>query len=116
MLGERDPHWNGERRFATDEALQRDALQSDLPVLLRFSAEWSGPCRTMGAVISIIAKDYEGRLVFVDVDIDSGLDVIGRFGVKITPTMILLKNGKEVARKAGPMSKEAFSRWLDERL
>src|SRR5579871_6187366 len=101
---------NSDRRIATDDAFERDVLQSALPVLVRFSAEWSGPCRIMGPVVSAAATEFQDKLIFADVDIDSGLEAIGRFGVRLTPTVILLNHGQEMARKSGPMTKEALIR------
>jgi thioredoxin 1 len=88
----------------------------DKPVLADFWAEWCGPCRTMGPVLSDLAKDWKGKATVVKINTEEQSDLAGRFGISGIPTFILFQGGKEVHRVSGAMPlaalKEQFKRWV----
>jgi thioredoxin 1 len=90
----------------TDEAFQADVLDSQLPVLVDFWAEWCGPCRIIAPFVASIADEYEGQLRVAKLDVDENPTIPGRYGIIGIPTMMLFKGGEVVARITGAMPKD----------
>jgi len=84
--------------------------------LLDFYADWCGPCKVMAPIFEEVEKDYEGKVEFKKVDVEENPTEAGKYGVMGIPTFVLLKEGKEVARKVGAMPKEILVSWLDSNL
>ncbi|MFC1790832.1 thioredoxin [Patescibacteria group bacterium] len=80
---------------------QKEVLESDLPVLVDFYADWCGPCQTAKPVLENLSKDYEGKINFGKVNIDQNQELAGKYGVMSIPTLVIFKEGKEVKRQVG---------------
>lgn len=85
----------------TDANFDEQVLKSDAPVMVDFWATWCGPCQMAGPVVDQLATDYLGKVKIGKLDVDANQKVAAQFGVMSIPTVILFKNGKEVARKVG---------------
>ena len=87
-----------------DENFDAEVLQSNIPVLVDFWAEWCGPCKVVGPTIESLAYDYKGKVKVAKLNVDSSPEAAGRFGVRSIPTLIVFKDGKaqEVAVGAKP--------------
>ena len=79
---------------ATDASFEQEVLKSDTPVLVDFWAEWCGPCRMIGPSLEDIAKEMDGKLKVVKVNIDENPMAPTRYGVRSIPTLLLFKNGQ----------------------
>ena len=99
--------------YATDTSFEADVINSDLPTLVDFWAEWCGPCKMIAPVLDAIADDYAGKLKVVKVDVDANPETPGKFGVRGIPTLILFKGGKAEATKVGALSKTQLIEFID---
>ncbi|MCJ2531579.1 MAG: thioredoxin [Candidatus Thermoplasmatota archaeon] len=86
---------------ASDESFEADVLQSEIPVLVDFYADWCAPCRRLAPVIDELAEEYEGDMRFVKVNVDDNASLAVQFGVQSIPTLIFFKGGQQVAKTVG---------------
>ena len=77
----------------TDENFDDEVIQSDIPVLVDFWAEWCGPCKVIGPTIDALAADYQGKVKVAKLNVDNSPETAGRFGVRSIPTLIVFKDG-----------------------
>ena len=100
----------------TDHAFPTEVLGAERPVLVDFWAEWCGPCRTIAPTLDELARDYDGRLDVVKVNIDENPMTPTQYGVRGIPTLMLFKNGVAVSTKVGALPKSALRTWIDDNL
>ena len=82
----------------TDSTWESAVLQSDVPVLVDFWAEWCGPCRAMSPYIDKLADEYKGKLKVVKLNTQDNTEVPSRYGITAIPTFLVIKKG-EVAKQ-----------------
>ena len=97
----------------TDASFEADVLKSAEPVLVDYWAEWCGPCKMIAPVLEEVAITYAGKIKIAKMDVDANQEVPAKFGIRGIPTLILFKNGQEVAKKVGAMSKSQLTAFLD---
>ena len=90
----------------TDTTFQVDVLQSSLPVLIDFWAEWCVPCKAIAPIVRDIAQQYDGKLKVGKLDAEANTNTTMRYQVMSLPTLILFKNGTAVERITGRTSKD----------
>ncbi len=100
----------------SDDAFDKHVLQSDVPVLLDFWAEWCGPCKAIAPVLEDLAKQYEGKLKVVKLDIDQNQQTPRTYGVRGIPTLMIFKNGKVEATQIGAVGKGQLVQMIDKAL
>ena len=81
----------------TDETFEKEILNSDMPSMVDFWAEWCGPCRMVSPVVEELANEYDGKVKFAKMDVDKNHQTPSQFGIRNIPTLILFKGG-EVAQ------------------
>jgi thioredoxin 2 len=87
---------------------------TSLPVLVDLWAPWCGPCRVVAPGVERAAQELAGRLKAVKVNVDEAPRVAERFGVQGIPTLLVLRQGREVARQVGAVPPPALVRWAEE--
>ncbi len=97
----------------SDATFDSEVLNSDLPVLVDFWAEWCGPCKMIAPVLSEIADEYNGKIKVCKVDVDANPDVPPKFGIRGIPTLILFKGGNAEATKVGALSKTQLIEFVE---
>jgi len=95
---------------------EQEVKQSDTPVIIDFLAEWCGPCQMMGPVFKELSDEYEGKLKFVKANTETNGEVAAQFGVQSIPTLVIVKDGKEVDRLVGFAPKEVLKNNIDQAL
>jgi len=96
----------------TDATFEEKVLRADLPTLVDFWAEWCMPCRMVAPVVEEIAREYDGRLQVVKMDVGSNPDIPARLGITHIPTLILFNGGREIERFVGYRPKQALEEAL----
>ena len=91
-----------------------DVLESRLPVIVDFYADWCPPCRMMTPVLERLAAEYEGKVTIGKLDVDVNQDIAITYGVMAMPTLALFKSGKMVDRMVGyPGSANPIREWIN---
>ena len=83
---------------------EEEVLQSDLPVLVDFYADWCGPCKMMAPIVERIAKEYDGQIKVGKCNIDANMPLAQKYRVASIPTFVIFKAGEPVATYMGAMS------------
>ena len=80
---------------------ESEVLESDKPVLVKFHAEWCGACKILTPRINELSSEYEGRVKFVTVDVDSAAALAKQYGIRSLPTVFIFNEGKEAGKIIG---------------
>jgi len=96
-----------------DSSFKSEVTDSQMPVLVDFWAPWCGPCKMVAPVLEELAKEYEGKVKVVKLNIDENQGTATEYGVRSIPTLILFKDGKECERMIGVQSKENLKQMID---
>ncbi len=89
-----DKHASTNTITVTDDNFDDQVIQSEIPVLVDFWAEWCGPCKVIGPTIDALAADYQGKIKVAKLNVDDSPKTAGRFGVRSIPTLIVFKDGE----------------------
>jgi thioredoxin 1 len=99
--------------YVSDATFDAEVLQSPLPVLVDYWAEWCGPCRMIAPILDEIAKEYAGRLTVAKLNVDENQQTPQKYGIRGIPTLMLFKNGNIEATKVGAVSKSQLTAFID---
>jgi thioredoxin 1 len=90
----------------TDANFQETVLDSEVPVIVDFWAEWCGPCRMIGPLVEEIGKEYEGKVVVGKVNVDFNPGITAKYGIRNIPTVLYFKGGEVVDKQVGAVPKQ----------
>ena len=107
---------SGAITHVTDENFEREVLQSPLPVLVDYWAEWCGPCKMIAPILDEMSEQYAGRLRIAKLNIDENPQTPPKYGIRGIPTLMLFKGGNVEATKVGALSKSQLTNFLDSQL
>lgn len=103
---------SNETLHVSDEDFAVSVVDSELPVLVDFWADWCGPCHVVAPVVDEIATEQAGRLRVAKLNVDENPHTAQRYGIQSIPTLILFRDGEEKGRVIGAQSKEAIAQAL----
>ena len=100
----------------TNKTFDKDVLQSDVPVLLDFWAEWCGPCKMIGPLLGELSEEYANKMKVVKLNVDENSNTAIQYSVRSIPTLILFKDGQVQAQHIGAAAKGQLKQFIDSNL
>jgi len=97
----------------SDDTFEAEVLQSTVPVLVDYWAEWCGPCKMITPILNEVAVEYGDRLKVTKLNIDENQATPPKYGIRGIPTLMLFKNGNIEATKVGALSKAQLTAFID---
>ena len=97
----------------TKENFDSEVLNSEIPVMVDFWAQWCGPCRAVAPIIDEIAEEYDGKIRVGKLNVDEEGEIAARFRIMSIPTILLFKDGKVVEKIVGSRPKSDFTSILE---
>ena len=102
-----------EYKFTKDN-FENEVMNSDMPVLVDFYADWCGPCKMMSPVVDNIAEKYAGKAKVGKVNVDQQQEIARQFGIMSIPSFVFIKDGKKVDQAMGAMPVSALEARLEQ--
>ncbi|QSZ26577.1 thioredoxin [Aceticella autotrophica] len=100
----------------TNQNFEKEVLNSNIPVVVDFWAEWCGPCRMVSPIIDELAHDYEGKVKVGKINVDKENELAMKFKVMSIPTIIIFRDGKIVEKIVGAKPKAEFENFINRNL
>ncbi len=100
----------------SDDTFEKEVLQSDIPVLVDYWADWCGPCKMIAPLLDEIAEEYSGKLKVAKLNIDQNPNTPPRYGIRGIPTLMLFKEGNVEAIKVGAVTKSQLTAFIDQNI
>lgn len=97
-------------------SFQEVVLESKLPVLVDFWAQWCAPCLAAAPIMEELAKEYDGKVSFAKVNVEENSLVAAKYGIAAIPTLLIFKNSQPIQQVTGYRPKREFKRIFDELL
>ena len=95
---------------------QKDVLESPVPVLVDFGAEWCGPCKMIAPAVEQLATELQGKAKVVTIDVDEQNEIAARYGIMSIPALVVFKGGQEVDRIVGAVPKATIEQLVKRHL
>lgn len=87
-------------------------LQSEIPVLVDFYADWCGPCKMMSPILEELDQEFDGKIKIVKINVDNNPELASEYGVMSIPNMIIFEGGKQKENVVGARSKQELIKYL----
>lgn len=97
----------------SDASFEEEVLNSDVPVLIDYWAEWCGPCKMIAPVLEELAAEYGDKIKIAKLNIDENPETPPKYGIRGIPTLMLFKGGNVEATKVGAVSKSQLAEFID---
>ena len=100
-------------KSTSDSNFEIDVLNSKLPVIVDFWAEWCGPCKQIGPVLEEISFEKKDTIIVYKLNIDDNPNTPQKYGVRGIPTLMFFNEGKLIDTKVGSMPKTSINEWIE---
>ena len=97
----------------SDDTFQKEVIESSIPVLVDYWAEWCGPCKMIAPILDDLVSEYDGKLKIAKLNIDENPQTPSKFGIRGIPTLMIFKDGNPEATKVGALSKSQLIAFID---
>lgn len=97
----------------TDASFESDVINSDIPVLVDFWAEWCGPCKAIAPTLDALAEEYAGKLKICKVDTTANQEQAAKLGIRSIPTLMIYKGGNLEGTKMGALTRVQLKEFID---
>ena len=97
----------------SDDTFQKEVIESNIPVLVDYWAEWCGPCKMIAPILDDLVSEYDGKLKIAKLNIDENPQTPTKFGIRGIPTLMIFKDGNPEATKVGALSKSQLTAFID---
>jgi len=97
----------------SDDEFNEKVIESSLPVLVDYWAEWCGPCRMIAPLLDVIAEEYKGKLIVAKLNIDENQKTPQHYGVRGIPTLMIFKDGELESTKVGALTKPELVKFIE---
>ena len=97
----------------TDQSFEEEVLKSQTPVLVDFWADWCTPCKMIAPIIEDLAEEYDGKVKFAKLDVDSNPSIAMTYGVRSIPTLLIFDGGSPVGQIVGAVPKATLKSRLE---
>ena len=97
----------------TDAEFENEVIESETPVLVDFWAEWCAPCKMVAPIVDDLAQEFDGRVKFVKLDVDSNPKTATSYGIRGIPTLLIFKDGSPVDQVVGAVPKAVLKGRLE---
>ena len=97
----------------TDDTFQTEVIDSDVPVLVDFWAEWCAPCKMIAPIVDALADEYDGKVKFAKMDVDTNPRTPMSYGIRSIPTLLIFSGGSPVDQVVGAVPKAALKGCLE---
>lgn len=99
-----------------EEEFKEKVLDSKIPVIMDFYADWCGPCKALSPLIDKIAKEYNENISVIKVDCDECSNLAAEMTIKSIPTIVVMKDGKEIARNIGYLNETDLRSFINKNI
>lgn len=100
----------------TDSNFRKEVLESKVPVVVDFWANWCGPCKMITPMVEELAKEFDGKVKIGKLDVDSNPQSASDYGIMSIPSLIFFKNGKVMNQVTGVLNKPSLKRKIEENI
>lgn len=92
---------------------EQEVLQSDMPVMVDFYADWCGPCKMVAPIVEALSKEYDGKVKIGKLNVDESVAIAQKYNVMSIPTLLFIKNGQVVDQIVGAIPKPGIAQKLN---
>ena len=97
----------------SDETFKKEVLESSIPVLVDYWAEWCGPCKMIAPILEALSSEYDGKIKIGKLNIDENPQTPTKYGIRGIPTLMIFKDGNVESTKVGALSKSQLIAFID---